>query len=151
MNTTMNTNASATSASAAAIKQFNMNLKFILIEPETVKSFKRLLDCYNFVTDEFHPKFDAIRLHQLQSGKCIFLIHNKDDDSNYDWTGFIYLKDRRLRLNYGAFKTLRGFKYSYTYEYDYARFSLTRKELCDIANISHEMDEDDDEIFDDLF
>ena len=149
MNATMDTNASATSA--AAIKQFNMNLKFILIEPETTKSFKRLLDCYNFVTDEFHPKFDAIRLHQLQSGKCIFLIHNKDDDSNYDWTGFIYLKDRRLRLNYGAFKTLRGFKYSYTYEYDYSRFSLTRKELCDIANISHEIDEDDDEIFDDLF
>ena len=59
MNTTMNTNASATSA-AAAIKQFNMNLKFILIEPETTKSFKRLLDCYGFITDGFHPKFDAI-------------------------------------------------------------------------------------------
>jgi len=151
MNTTMGTNASATSASAAAIKQFNMNLKFILIEPETVKSFKRLLDCYNFVTDEFHPKFDSIKLHQMQSGKCIFLVHDKTDDSNYDWTGFIYIKDRRLRLNYGAFKTLRGFRYSYTYEYDYSRFSSTRKELCDIANISHEMNEDDDEIFNDLF
>lgn len=150
MNVTMNTNESATSASTAAIKQFNMNLKFILIEPETIKSFKRLLDCYNFVTDEFHPKFDAIKLHQMQSGKIIFLVHDKTDNSSYDWTGFIYLKDRRLRLNYGAFKTLRGFKYSYTYEYDYSKFSLTRKELCDLANISHEMDEDD-EIFDDLF
>ena len=149
MNTTMNTNASATSA--AAIKQFNMNLKFILIEPETTKSFKRLLDCYGFIANEFHPKFDAIKLHQLQSGKCIFLVHDKTDQANYDWSGFIYLKDKHLRLNYGAFKTLRGFTYSYTYEYDYARFSLTRKELCDLANISHEMDEDNDEIFDDLF
>ena len=149
MNTTMDTNASATSA-AAIKKQFNMNLKFILIEPETTKSFKRLLDCYGFVTDGFHPKFDAIKLHQLQSGKCIFLVHDRNDESNYDWTGFIYLKDKHLRLNYGEFKTLRGFTYSYTYEYDYARFSLTRKELCDLANISHEMNEDDD-IFDDLF
>lgn len=151
MNTTMDTNASATSA-AAAIKQFNMNLKFILIEPETTKSFKRLLDCYGFIADGFHPKFDAIKLHKLQSGKCIFLVHDRNDESNYDWTGFIQLKDKHLRLNYGAFKILRGFTYSYTYEYDYARFSSTRKELCDIANISHEMDEDnDDEIFDDLF
>ena len=149
MNTTMDTNASATSA-AAIKKQFNMNLKFILIEPETTKSFKRLLDCYGFVTDGFHPKFDAIKLHQLQSGKCIFLVHDRNDESNYDWTGFIYLKDKHLCLNYGEFKTLRGFTYSYTYEYDYARFSLTRKELCDLANISHEMNEDDD-IFDDLF
>lgn len=148
MNTTMNTNASATSA--AAIKQFNMNLKFILINPENTKSFKRLLDCYGFIADEFHPKFDAIKLHQLQSGKCIFLVHDKTDESNYNWTGFIYLKDKHLHLNYGTFKTLRGFKYSYTYEYDYAKFSLTRKELCDLANISHEMDEDNDDL-DDLF
>lgn len=146
MNTTMDTNASATSA----IKQFNMNLKFILIEPETTKSFKRLLDCYGFIIDGFHPKFDAIKLHQLQSGKCIFLVHDRNDESNYDWTGFIQLKDKHLRLNYGAFKTLRGFEYSYTYEYDYSRFSLTRKELCDLANISHEMDEDNDDL-DDLF
>ena len=150
MNTTMDTNASATSASA--IKQFNMNLKFILIEPETTKSFKRLLDCYGFIADGFHPKFDAIKLYQLQSGKCIFLVHDRNDESNYDWTGFIQLKDKHLRLNYGAFKTLRGFTYSYTYEYDYARFSLTRKELCDLANISHEMNEDDDDdITNDLF
>lgn len=148
MNMTMDTNASATSASA--IKKFNMNLKFILIEPETTKSFKRLLDCYGFIADEFHPKFDAIKLHRLQSGKCIFLVHDKTDQSNYGWSGFIYLKDKHLRLNYETFKTLRGFTYSYTYEYDYARFSLTRKELCDLANISREMDEDDDEI-DDLF
>ena len=120
MNTTMDTNASATSA--AAIKKFNMNLKFILIEPETTKSFKRLLDCYGFVTDGFHPKFDAIKLHQLQSGKCIFLVHDRNDESNYDWTGFIQLKDKHLRLNYKEFKTLRGFTYSYTYEYDYSRF-----------------------------
>lgn len=149
MNTTMDTNASATSA--AAIKKFNMNLKFILIEPETTKSFKRLLDCYGFVTDGFHPKFDAIKLHQLQSGKCIFLVHDRNDESNYDWTGFIQLKDKHLRLNYKEFKTLRGFTYSYTYEYDYSRFSLTRKELCDLANISHEMDEDNEDVFDDLF
>lgn len=150
MNTTMNTNASATSASA--IKQFNMNLKFILIEPENTKTLKRLLDCYGFIADEFHPKFDAIKLHQLQSGKYIFLVHDKNDQSNYDWSGFIYLKDKHLRLNYETFKTLRGFTYSYSYEYDYARFSLTRKELCDIANISHEMNEDDDDdITNDLF
>ena len=149
MNTTMDTNASATSA--AAIKKFNMNLKFILIEPETTKSFKRLLDCYGFIADKFHPKFDAIKLYQLQSGKCIFLVHDRNDESNYDWTGFIYLKDKHLRLNYGTFKTLRGFTYSYTYEYDYSRFSLTRKELCDLANISHEMDEDNDDITNDLF
>ena len=145
MNTTTDTNASATSA--AAIKQFNMNLKFILIEPETTKSFKRLLDCYGFIADKFHPKFDAIKLHQMQSGKCIFLVHDKNDESNYDWTGFIYLKDKHLCLNYGTFKTLRGITYSYTYEYDYSRFSLTRKELCDLANISHEMDEDNDDLF----
>lgn len=120
------------------IKIFNNNVKFTLTnnsKTESETDFSRRISVYSYVWDDKHPKFDRIELHTMKSGKKIFLIHNRSDESTYDWSGFIYMRGDEPRINYSIFKELRGFKYAYTYEYDYERFSQERKEFCDLANI----------------
>ncbi len=121
-----------------SINEFITNVKFVLNNKSNVENsneFSKRISVYEFIWDDKHPKFDKIELYKMSSGEKIFLVHNRLDESNYDWSGFLYIKNNELHVNYKIFKDLRGFKYSYTYEYDYARFSQTHKEFCDLANI----------------
>ena len=123
---------------ATPIKMFNANVKFTLNNSSSIETeidFRKRISVYEYVWDDKHPKFDRIELYKMKSGKKIFLIHNRSDESTYDWSGFIYMRGDELRINYRIFKELRGFKYSYLYEYEYRRFSEERKEFCDLANL----------------
>lgn len=147
--TTNNTTANHTSATTTS-KLLKQALNFILTHYESNEAFEMLLKITSNVSSGKHSTIDAIELHQMVSGKKIFLIHKKSDQSNFDWTGFFYLskKDGDVHYNERLFKAFRDLDYSYEYEYKYTRMNTTQQELCDLANIRHKPDIDDDQWLD---
>ncbi len=143
MNATTNNTSATTTTTAKLLKQA---LKFILTHYGTDEAFELFVKTSSNVSGGKFPMLDEIQFHQLASGKKIFLIHKNSDDSEFDWTGFFYLskKDNEIHYCEKLFKAFRNLDYSYEYEYKYTRMNNTQQELCDLANLRHKPDDDDD-------